>query len=147
MASSSSLRIVRVGDFHRLTRSFSLSDIKAFSALSYDANPLHFEEDAAKKLGFDGIVVPGLLTSSTLSGILANHVPGPGSIYMNQDLKFCAPVYTNDELEFEVKITKVRKSYFNASTKVWVIKRSREGVVLPEPLLCIDGEAVGKNTR
>lgn len=87
---------------------FSFEDVKNFAELSGDINPVHLNNEFAEKTIFKKPIVHGFLYGSMISAILANELPGPGSIYIHQELNFKSPVYHGDQVTAEVKITELR---------------------------------------
>jgi acyl dehydratase len=83
--------------------------VRAFSEVSGDKNPIHLDEDYSKDTIFGKRIVHGLFVSSNISSVIANHLPGPGSIYLSQDLKFKLPVYIDDEITTRVEIINIRE--------------------------------------
>jgi acyl dehydratase len=108
----------KVNDQFKLLRSFSSEEVQIFARLSNDFNPLHIDKIAAEKGRFGQRIVHGMLVSSVFSGIIANHIPGPGSVYLFHELKFLAPVFLNEKLEFIVTVLDLRldKPIFTLST-------------------------------
>jgi 3-hydroxybutyryl-CoA dehydratase len=82
-------------------------DIKRFAEVSGDFNPVHLDEEFAKKTIFKGRIAHGFLTASFISTIIATELPGPGSIYLKQSLKFLAPVYINEKILVKVRIIEI----------------------------------------
>jgi acyl dehydratase len=125
-----------IGDSASLTKVFTDADVRAFSDLSLDVNPLHLDESYAKESIFGGRIVHGMLVASLFSAILANQLPGEGSIYLGQSLSFKAPIYLGDEITATVEIIKIRpdKPIITLATTA----TNTEGVVV------IEGEAVVK---
>jgi 3-hydroxybutyryl-CoA dehydratase len=78
-----------------------------FSELSGDINPIHLDEEFAAKSVFKNRLVHGMLCSSLISSVLANKLPGEGTIYLNQELKFLAPVHHNDIFLAKVTILEI----------------------------------------
>lgn len=78
-----------------------------FAELSGDTNPVHMDEEFAKNTRFKGRIAHGLLTASFLSTVLGTRLPGPGSIYLHQDLVFRAPVRIGDVVIASVKVEKI----------------------------------------
>lgn len=107
--------------------------IKAFAEVSTDNNPIHLDEEYAASTVFKRRIAHGMCCASFFSAIIANELPGPGSIYLAQNLNFLAPVYIDDVLRVEVRILNVRKDkpIYTLSTKAFVGEN-----------LVIDGEAV-----
>ena len=81
----------------------------AFAGISLDVNPIHMSDEYAKGSVFGRRVVHGILTSGLISAVLANQLPGPGTIYLGQELRFTAPVYLGDDVKAEVEIAEIRE--------------------------------------
>lgn len=78
------------------SRTITETDLRNFSGVSGDTNPMHLNEEFAKQTQFGHCIVHGMLTASLLSNVIGNQLPGPGCIYLSQNLKFTAPVYVGD---------------------------------------------------
>ena len=78
--------------------------IRLFAQVSGDHNPVHLDESYAKTTSFGGRIAHGMLSASYISAILANQLPGPGTIYLGQELKFLAPVHLGDDLTVTVEV-------------------------------------------
>jgi 3-hydroxybutyryl-CoA dehydratase len=91
----------------RAERTFHVDDarIEAFADVSGDRNPVHLDEAYAAGTRFGGRVAHGMLTAAFFSGLLANDLPGPGTIYLGQTLRFTAPVRPGDDVRCEVEVT------------------------------------------
>ena len=109
--------------------------IDMFAEISGDRNPLHFDGAAAKASGFGEIVVHGGVTSSILNAVVAEDLPGPGSVFLNTNWNFKAPVRPGDTITAEVEVLEVRedKPITKLSTK---ITRQDGVVVLDGTALC-----------
>jgi acyl dehydratase len=83
-------------------------DIELFTAISGDRNPLHYDAEAAKRTRFGEIVVQGGITSAILNAVVAEDLPGPGTVFLNVNWNFKAPVRPGDTITGEVEVTKVR---------------------------------------
>jgi acyl dehydratase len=83
-------------------------DIELFTRISGDRNPLHYDEKAAKSTRFGGIVVQGGITSAILNAVVAEDLPGPGTVFLHVDWSFCAPVRPGDTITGAVEVTEVR---------------------------------------
>jgi len=101
-------RTVAVGDIARRTRRVSLRDIERFTEISGDRNPLHYDEDVARRSRFGELIVQGGVTSGLLNAIVAEQLPGPGSVFLHVDWKFTAPVRPGDEITAEVEVLSAR---------------------------------------
>lgn len=95
----------KIGQYATSRSVFSKEDVMTFAALSRDTNPVHLDEAFAANTIFKKPIVHGFLYGSMLSALIANHLPGPGSVYMYQDMKFTAPVYYDEALVARVEIT------------------------------------------
>jgi 3-hydroxybutyryl-CoA dehydratase len=82
--------------------------ITAFAELTGDFNRVHIDDDFARQTPFKGRIAHGMLTAGFISSVLANHLPGPGTIYVSQTLEFLAPVRPGDEVEVMVDVREVR---------------------------------------
>jgi acyl dehydratase len=98
----------KVGQIARRSRLVTAHDIELFTELSGDRNPLHYDEAAARATPFGAIVVQGGVTSAILNAVVAEELPGPGTVFMQVNWSFKAPVRPGDTITGEVKITKVR---------------------------------------
>jgi len=90
-----------------LSKSFSMEDIAHFAALSRDDNPLHLNEKFASQTMFGEPICHGFLVVSLISAVIGTRLPGPGSIYLSQNLKFLAPVMPNQEVTAKVEVTEI----------------------------------------
>ena len=101
--------IPQVGQKAQRTRKVTSRDIELFTEISGDRNPLHYDEEAAKASRFGGIVVQGGVTSAILNAVVAEDLPGPGTVFLQVNWSFKAPVRPGDTISGEVEITKVRE--------------------------------------
>jgi acyl dehydratase len=101
--------IPEVGQKARRSRTVSARDIELFTDISGDRNPLHYDEAAARATRFGGIVVQGGVTSAILNAVVAEDLPGPGTVFLQVNWSFKAPVRPGDTITGEVKVTKVRE--------------------------------------
>jgi len=85
------------------------ADIHRFTEISGDRNPLHYDEAAAKKTRFGEIVVQGGVTSAILNAVVAEKLPGPGTVFLNVNWSFKAPVRPGDTITGEVEVKSVRE--------------------------------------
>jgi acyl dehydratase len=99
---------VTVGQTARRSRVVSLRDIELFTDLTGDRNPLHYDADAAERSRFGGIIVQGGVTTGLLNAVVAEDLPGPGSVFLHVDWSFKAPVRPGDEITAEVEVLEAR---------------------------------------
>ena len=97
-----------VGDVAEMSRTVTASDIERFTQISGDRNPLHYDVDAARASRFGEIVVQGGLTSAILNAVAAELLPGPGTVFLNVNWDFTAPVRPGDTITGRVEVTEVR---------------------------------------
>lgn len=91
-----------------MSRTIGADDIAKFTELSGDRNPIHYDEAAAKASRFGEIVVQGGVTSAILNAVVAEKLPGPGTVFLNVNWNFRAPVRPGDTITGRVEITAVR---------------------------------------
>lgn len=85
-----------VGMQATVSRTITETDLRNFSGVSGDTNPMHLNEEYARTTPFHGSIVHGFLSASLISAVIGTRLPGPGCIYMSQTLKFLAPVRVGD---------------------------------------------------
>jgi len=101
--------IPSVGQQAKRSRLVEAHDIELFTQISGDRNPLHYDEAAARQTRFGGIVVQGGVTSAILNAVVAEDLPGPGTVFLQVNWSFKAPVRPGDTISGEVTVTKVRE--------------------------------------
>jgi 3-hydroxybutyryl-CoA dehydratase len=118
-----------------MSRTMTDTDLRNFSGVSGDTNPMHLNEEFARQTPFGGCIVHGMLTASLISAVIGTQLPGPGCIYMNQSLRFTAPVRVGDTVYAVVTVKELmpEKNRVLLDTKCYV----RDTVV-------IEGEALIK---
>ena len=84
-------------------------DIELFTELTGDRNPLHYDEAAAARSRFGGLIVQGGVTSGLLNAVVAEDIPGPGSVFLHVNWSFSAPVKPGDEITAEVEVVEARE--------------------------------------
>jgi len=122
------------GDRASLTRVVGEQDIELFTAISGDRNPLHYDSEAAAASKFGEIVVQGGVTSAILNAVVAEKLPGPGTVFLNVNWDFKAPVRPGDSIRGEVEVIKARSDKPITELKTRVIRQ--DGTVV------LDGTAV-----
>ena len=116
------------------TQTITAEDVAAFAKITGDNNPVHLDDAYAKMTRFGRRIAHGIFGASIISAVLANDLPGPGTVYMRQSLDFKAPVYIGDTITATVEITNYR-----AQSRIATLKTTcanQQGTVV------IDGEAV-----
>jgi acyl dehydratase len=120
----------RVGDSASRTRTISARDIELFTEISGDRNPIHYDEELARKSRFGGVVVQGGVTSGLLNAVVAEQLPGPGSVFLETHWHFRAPVRPGDEITAEVRVTEARED--KPVTTLATAITNQDGVVVLE---------------
>lgn len=127
---------IKVGQIASITKMFTENHLLDFSELSQDFNPIHLDSEFAKESIFGRKIVHGMLVASLFSGLLGNKLPGQGSIYLGQTLKFSSPVYLGDEVTATVEVINVRTDKPIVTLRTYCC--NADGTIV------IDGEAVMK---
>jgi acyl dehydratase len=117
-----------------MTRTIEGDDIIRFTDMSGDRNPLHYDAEAAGRTRFGEIVVQGGVTSAILNAVVAEKLPGPGTVFLETHWRFLAPTRPGDEITGEVEVTAVREDKPITNLDVRVVRG--DGVV------AIEGTAV-----
>lgn len=97
-----------VGDTAERSRAITARDIELFTEISGDRNPIHYDPEFAAATSFGGIVVQGGITTAILNAVVAEDLPGPGTVFLNVDWSFRAPVRPGDVITGRVAVTEVR---------------------------------------
>jgi len=97
-----------VGQKAERSRRVAERDIELFTEISGDRNPLHYDEAAARASRFGGIVVQGGVTSAILNAVVAEDLPGPGTVFLQVSWSFKAPVRPGDTITGQVEVASVR---------------------------------------
>ena len=125
---------MKVGDVARRTREVTARDIELFTELTGDRNPLHYDPHVAAGSRFGGIVVQGGVTSGLLNALVAEQLPGPGSVFLRVDWSFRAPVRPGDVITAEARVLETRED--KPVTTLATTITNQAGVVV------LDGTAV-----
>jgi 3-hydroxybutyryl-CoA dehydratase len=118
-----------------LSRTITEDDILLFAQVSGDRNPIHLDPEYAERSIFGKRIAHGFLIGSLISAVLGNDLPGPGSIYLGQTLKFLAPIHIGDTVTVKVKVVAVREDkrivtlHTNCTNQSGVLVLSGEAVV------------------
>src|SRR6186713_1274858 len=126
--------IPRVGQVAERSRTVDVKDIERFTEISGDRNPLHYDEQIARASRFGEIVVQGGVTSAILNALVAEDLPGPGTVFLQVNWRFTAPVRPGDTITGRAEVVEVR-----ADKPITKIKTS---VIRNDGTLVLDGDAV-----
>jgi 3-hydroxybutyryl-CoA dehydratase len=109
---------LEIGMSHETVHHISEADIEKFAEVSGDRNPLHLDEEYAKKTPFGQRIAHGALTASFISGILGNDLPGPGAIFVGLSMRFKRPVFIGSEVRVRAEITEMQERGNRVTLKV-----------------------------
>ena len=98
---------IEIGMVRSLRKTVTDRDIKMFAEISTDYNPVHLDEDYANETIFGGRVAHGMLTAGLISAVIGEQLPGHGTVYLGQTLKFLGPVRPGDEVTAQVEVTDI----------------------------------------
>jgi len=126
--------VFTVGERASRTRLVRAEDIELFTELTGDRNPLHYDEELAARSRFGGVIVQGGVTSGLLNALVAEQLPGPGSVFLHVDWRFTAPVRPGDEITAEAEVLEVRPDKPITTLRTTVV--NQDGTVV------LDGRAV-----
>ncbi len=132
-----SIAMLEIGKSATFTKKITESDINAFAEVSGDFNPIHVDEEAAKKSVFGRRIAHGMLSASFISAVLGMYLPGEGTIYLGQNLQFLKPVDIGDEITAKVIVAEAvnaDKGIYKLTTQCFNQKNE----------MVIDGEATVK---
>ena len=125
---------IHVGDVAELAKTVTESDIALFAGVTGDFNPVHIDAEAAKKSVFGERIAHGMLSAGFISAVLGMRLPGSGSIYLSQTLRFTKPVRIGDTVTARVEVLEVLTA--KRRVRLATSCRNQNGEVV------VDGEAV-----
>lgn len=113
------------------TRSLTLTaeHVRLYSEITGDRNPLHFDEHFVSRTKFGRLVVQGGLTTGLLHALVAQDMPGPGSVFLSQDWKFTAPVFIGDTITAEAEVLSVHATKPVSQLRIRVRRQDGETVL------------------
>ena len=106
-AMSYTINDLKPGMSYTMGKTVSEADIVMFAGVSTDTNAVHLDEEFAKTTQFGGRIAHGMISASFISAVIGAHLPGPGSIYMSQTLRFTAPVRIGDTVKTTATVKEV----------------------------------------
>ena len=124
----------QVGQRAERTRTVDPRDIELFTEISGDRNPLHYDESLAKQTRFGEIVVQGGITTAILNAVVAEDLPGPGTVFLHVDWSFRAPVRPGDQITGKVEVLEVRNDKPITKLKTEVVRQDGTTVLTGEAL-------------
>jgi 3-hydroxybutyryl-CoA dehydratase len=118
---------LNIGDFAEFSKTVSESDIYMYAGITGDFNPAHLNEKYAQETFFKGRIAHGMLAAGFISAVLGSHLPGPGTIYISQNLKFLAPIRIGDTVTAKVEVIELIQEKNRVRLKTTV--ENQKGVV------------------
>lgn len=127
----------KIGDSASLSKTISEGDVQAFADVTGDHNPIHLDEQFAKHSRFGRRIAHGMLGASLISSAIANELPGAGSIYLSQTLRFVSPVYLGDTITAHITITAMREDKPIVTLETICENQNHEAVIKGEATVLI----------
>ena len=128
---------IKIGQKAEYIRIISEEDITRFAEVSGDHNPVHLDEEYAKQTIFKGRIAHGMLSASFISTTLAEKLPGPGTIYLKQELVFIKPVRIGDEITTQVEVISKNDEKKRVILKTTCINQDKSVVLSGEALVML----------
>ncbi|ABV87076.1 MaoC family dehydratase [Shewanella pealeana] len=124
---------LKVGQSSMIEKCLDQQSVVQFASLAEDYNPVHLDANFAASTPFERPIVHGMLASSLLSGLLASELPGSGTIYLGQTLKFVCPIFVGETITAKVEVKHIREDKPIATLTTQVFNQDGK--------LAVDGEA------
>ena len=128
---------IKVGDSASISKTITDADIRAFAEVTGDHNPLHLDDDYAAKTRFGRRIAHGMLSASLISAVLANELPGAGSVYLSQTLKFVNPVFPGDTVTARVTVIEIRDNKPIVKLETVCLNQRNENVLQGEATVLV----------
>ena len=128
---------LKVGDAAEIRKTIADEDVRAFAELTGDRNPVHLDEEYAAGTRFGRRIAHGMLGASLISAVLANELPGRGTVYLSQTLKFTAPVFLGDTVTARVVVKHVREDKPVVTLETYCTNGRGERVVEGEAVVLV----------
>jgi len=125
---------LKIGDRAEFSKTVSETDIYLYAGITGDFNPAHINEEYAKKTFFKTRIAHGMLCAGFISAVMANKLPGPGCIYLKQELSFLAPVRIGDTITANAEVLELDPGKNRARLRTWCV--NQDGVTV------LNGEAL-----
>jgi 3-hydroxybutyryl-CoA dehydratase len=120
---------LKTGDKAQFTKTISEADIYLYAGITGDFNPAHINEVYAKETHFKTRIAHGMLMAGFISTVVGNQLPGPGTIYMKQELEFLGPVRIGDTITAEVEVMEILEEKKHARLKTTCVTQKGDEVV------------------
>ena len=137
---------LRLNQTEEIEKKITEKDINEFAKLSGDDNPVHTNSDFAKKTIFKQKVAHGFLSASLISMLIATKLPGPGSIYLSQNLKFLAPVFIDDLVRVKVTVEEIDQEKKKVKLQTECFKNEKK-IISGEAVVLVNSKKDFKNNE
>jgi 3-hydroxybutyryl-CoA dehydratase len=131
----------QVGEQASFTKTVTEADVTTFAGLIGDFNPLHVDAEYARKSRFGRRIAHGMLAGGLISAVLGNRLPGPGSIYLSQQIEFLAPVFIGDTITATAEVTDWRPDKRIITLKTDCLNQEQVQVVTGKAVLMVERPA------
>lgn len=138
---------LRVGDAATISKTITEDDIQRFADLVGDHNPVHVDDEFAQKTRFGRRIAHGALTLSLISAAIGNHLPGPGTVYLTQTVRFEAPVYPSDTITTKVTVARIQQDKQIVTLKTMCSNQRGETVITGEAVVLAQNLAANLDKR
>lgn len=128
---------IAAGMTAEFSKTVTEADVVMFAGVTGDFNPAHVDAVAAEKSAFKGRIAHGMLSASFISTVLAMRLPGPGTIYLSQSLRFKRPVRIGDTVTAKVEVAETIEAKRRVRLTTWVENHAGEKVVEGEALVMV----------
>jgi 3-hydroxybutyryl-CoA dehydratase len=128
----------QIGERASLTKTITELDVTTFARITGDFNPIHLDDEYAHESCFGQRVAHGMLTAGLISAVLGNRLPGPGSIYLSQQIEFLAPVFIGDTITAVVEVTEWREEKRIITLKTGCHNQDQKDVLTGKAVLLVD---------
>ena len=132
---------LRVGQTAQVSKTITEADVVLFAGITGDLNPVHVDQVAAERSPFGGRIAHGMLTASFISTVLGMRLPGPGTIYLSQSLRFLRPVRIGDTVTARVEVAELVPAKRRARLLTVCLNQQGETVVEGEAMVMLPAEA------
>ena len=132
--------MIKIGDTASLSKFITQEDVEAFAQISNDLNPVHLDDSFAARSRFGKRIAHGMLVGGLISGVIGTKLPGPGTIYLSQTMRFKKPVFFEDTITAFVKVTNIREDKPIITLDTQCINQNHEVVIEGEAIVMLPAE-------
>ena len=126
---------IKIGDKALVEKTISESDVYLFAGITGDLNPAHVNQKQAEQTVFKSRIAHGILVTGLISTCLGMYLPGPGTIYLSQQVRFTAPVYIGDTITAQVEVIEMNVEKNRIKLKTTCINQEGKEVIVGEALV------------